>query len=85
MDAQPSSPDSTRQGIQACFPEHHTDGQTHQNRAGCKRQHVVRILRRFSDRELRHRLGRDDDDDSMDGTEWGGLPPTGKSWNNRRR
>ena len=65
VDPQHSHRRRTGPRIQTRISEHHTDGQTHQNRAGCKRQHVVRILRRFSDRELRHRLGRDDDDDAV--------------------
>jgi len=82
MDPQHSHRRRAGPRIQTRVSEHHTDGQTHQNRAGCKRQHVVRILRRFSDRELRHRLGRDDDDDALRRES---ILSTGKRWNNRRR
>lgn len=65
MVAQPQHHRSTRQSIQARLPEHHTNGQAHQNRTGCKRQHVVGLLHRFSHRELRHSLSRNDDDDAV--------------------
>ena len=65
MVAQPQHHRSTRQSIQARLPEHHTDGQAHQNRAGCKRQHVVGLLHRFARCELRHRFRCNDDDDAV--------------------
>ena len=79
VDPQHSHRRRTGPRIQTRISEHHTDGQTHQNRAGCKRQHVVRILRGFSDRELCHRLGRDDDDDVMGGTAGGRSPGRSQS------
>ena len=65
MVAQPQHHRSTRQSIQARLPEHHTHGQAHQNRAGCKRQHVVGLLHRFARCELRHRFRCNDDDDAL--------------------
>jgi len=65
MVTEPQCRRSTRQSIQARLPEHHTHRQTDQNRAGCKRQHVVQFLHGFADRELRHGISRDDDDDAL--------------------
>ena len=65
MGTQPTDHRGTRQSIQARLPEHHTDGQTHQTRAGCKREHVVELLYGFADCELCHGVSRDDDDDPL--------------------
>ena len=65
MGTQPQHHRSTRQSIQARLPEHHTYGQAHQNRAGCKRQHVIGILYGFARCELRHRFRCNDDDDAV--------------------
>ena len=67
MDTQPQCHLGTRQSIQTRLSERHTDGKAHQNRTGCKRQHVVRILYWIANRELCHRISRNDDDDALGG------------------